>query len=182
MGGSRSASSDGPAFPDLLLRPSQRPLLSRPLGPVLTEEKARGEIERRRSVSTCGDMVTATLVQWRLTPFVAVVDGKTLRDRPFPTERWAELTRGRTLRARNPPGEVTAELQLRLRELVRGGGGLLVVEGEEDLAVLPLARELPLGATLLYGQPGEGLCFLTLDNGVKERVTEILNGMEPRPT
>jgi GTP-dependent dephospho-CoA kinase len=182
---SPSASSEGPPFRDLLLRPQQRSLLARPLGPVLTTDQARRELSSERGqriIASCGDVVTANLLQWGFRPFLAVVDGKTLRDRTYPLKEFESLTGNGRRSARNPAGQVTADLQEKIRDMARGSGGLLVVEGEEDLAVLPMVRELPLGATLLYGQPGEGVCFLTLDAKIKERVTEILNGMELRPS
>ena len=183
MDASRSASSRGPRYQDLRLRPEQRTLLARPLGPVLKGEAARREAAHQGpSISSVGDIVTSSLLEWGVLPFAAVVDGKTLRDRPVPLSTFDAVASRRSLRARSPPGEVTADLQEKVHQLVVEGGGLLVVEGEEDLAVLPLARELPLGATLLYGQPGEGLCFLTLDAGVKGSVKRILDGMEARPT
>jgi GTP-dependent dephospho-CoA kinase len=153
------------------------------MGPVLTTEELRRELSSRRdprSVSTCGDVVSSDLLRWGHRPFLAVVDGKTQRDRAVSLDAFRPLMTTGHRTARNPPGEVTAELQRTIREMARANGGLLVVDGEEDLAVLPLVRELPLGATLLYGQPGEGVCFLTLDAKVKGRVTEILNDMEPR--
>jgi GTP-dependent dephospho-CoA kinase len=180
----RSASSNGDLH-DLRLRAEQRQSLAKPMGPVLTERAARdalASVRAPRGLATCGDVVTATLLKWGLDPFVAVVDGKTLRDRPFPLSEFDAFAPGRRFSARNPAGEITAELQSTIRRMVAGDGGLLVVEGEEDLAVLPLARELPLGSTLIYGQPGAGLCFLTLDRAVKERVKSILDGMEARPS
>ena len=152
------------------------------MGPVLKADEARTVLERRDRIVCCGDVVTQTVLDWGWRPFAAIVDGKTLRDRPFPLQGIRTRMGGHERHARNPAGELTAELQREVRELCQGGGGLLVVEGEEDLAVLPLVRELPLGTTLIYGQPGAGLCLLTLDPAVKESVKSILDGMEARPS
>lgn len=184
MAATRSGSSEDPDFGDLRLRPEQRGLLSRPMGPVRSAEAARAALApegARQHLSTCGDVVTATVLNWGWFPFVAVVDGKTLRDQPFPLKEFDRVARGVRLSARNPAGEVTADLQRKVHTLCHGPGGLLVVEGEEDLAVLPLVRELPLGTTVLYGQPGAGVCFLAVDAAAKERVKQILDGMEARP-
>lgn len=152
------------------------------MGPVLSPEEARRSLPPAEKLVACGDVVTQTLLGWGVVPFAAVVDGKTHRSEPIPLDQFrARIPRGHR-KARNPAGELTAELQQEVHDLVHGGGGLLIVDGEEDLAVLPLVRELPLGTTLIYGQPGAGLCFLTLDRRVKESVQRILDGMEARPS
>jgi uncharacterized protein (UPF0218 family) len=38
-----------------------------------------------------------------------------------------------------------------------------VVDGEEDLAVVPLALAAPDGAALVYGQPGAGVVVSIID-------------------
>ncbi|MDE1821142.1 MAG: DUF359 domain-containing protein [Euryarchaeota archaeon] len=167
---------------DLYLRPEQRALLARPLGPVLPTDEARARLARTTNFVACGDVVSVNAMKWGFTPFAAVVDGHTLRETTTEITELGPLGAKREIWTKNPAGQVTEELQRAVRELVSGGGGLLVVEGEEDLAVLPLVRELPLGSTVIYGQPGAGVCFLAVDDATKERVRTILEGMEARPT
>jgi uncharacterized protein (UPF0218 family) len=171
-----SGSSEG--FLDLRLPEALRAELSRPLGPVLSGDDVPARLARLARFATCGDVVTRDALSWGFVPYVAVVDGRTLRQEradythiPFPRA-------GRVLRVRNPPGFLTAALQEAVRDLVRGGGGLLWVEGEEDLAALSLCREMEESTTVIYGQPGEGVCFVTVDSTVKARVEELLHRME----
>ncbi len=152
------------------------------MGPVLGTEEAKARLAHEGLFVACGDVVSVNAVRWGLPPFAAIVDGHTLRERTTEVAELGPLATRRELWAHNPPGQVTAELTRAIHDLVAGGGGLLLVEGEEDLAVLPLVLELPIGSTVIYGQPGAGVCFLAVDNAVKEHVRTILEGMEARPT
>ncbi|TOF02143.1 DUF359 domain-containing protein, partial [Vibrio parahaemolyticus] len=65
------------------------------------------------------------------------------------------------LNAANPPGTITEELLdaiIKAYEINKTGNKvLIVVDGEEDLAVLPCVITAPPGTVVLYGQPGEGV-------------------------
>ena len=50
---------------------------------------------------------------------------------------------------------------------VRDPPALIFVEGEEDLAVLPLVLAAPLGVIILYGQPKEGVVLREVDAQAK---------------
>ena len=56
----------------------------------------------------------------------------------------------------NPAATLTDALEEAVRDGLAYPPALIVVEGEEDLAVLPLALAAPDGAALVYGQPGAG--------------------------
>jgi uncharacterized protein (UPF0218 family) len=75
---------------------------------------------------------------------------------------------------------LTGRLRGAVRELIDLGGGLLEVEGEEDLASLALVESLPAGATVIYGIPGEGASFVAVTADAKERVRTLIAQMEPR--
>ena len=59
--------------------------------------------------------------------------------------------------AKNPAGTLSAELLDGLKEALDHMPALVCVDGEEDLAVIPLVMMAPEGALILYGQPGEGI-------------------------
>ncbi|EQD42673.1 protein containing DUF359, partial [mine drainage metagenome] len=81
---------------------------------------------------------------------------------------------------RNPAGMLTQRLRDAVREMVGTGGGLLEVEGEEDLASLALVESLPSGATVIYGIPGEGASFVRVNAASKENVRKLIDRMELR--
>ena len=84
------------------------------------------------------------------------------------------------MRVWNPAGVLTETLRRTVRELVKSGGGLIEVDGEEDLGSLALVESLPAGATVIYGIPGEGVSFVEVDARAKGHVRQLLAQMEPR--
>jgi hypothetical protein len=82
-----------------------------------------------------------------------------------------------TLNAVNPPGTITDELWTTIQksfDIAQGSNVLIVVDGEEDLAVIPCVLMAPEGSLILYGQPGEGVVLVEADK-VKETAKEMLD-------
>jgi len=176
MAATRSGSSEPPRH--LRLRPEQRGELGRPLGPVLAGRSAEEAVRRSGLLATCGDVVTEEALGWGVVPFLAVMDGRTQRGIPHPVAPTTQRAFPRVRSARNPPGEITVALQEGLRALVGDGGGLLLVEGEEDLALLPLVEVLPDRTTVIYGQPGAGVAFVEVDRSSRARARALMDRME----
>jgi uncharacterized protein (UPF0218 family) len=124
-----------------------------------------------KTVYTVGDVVTFTLVQAGIVPAIAVIDGHSMRE-PFngPPGEFRKC-----YRARNPSGTLTNELVRALHHAVEDPDALIFVEGEEDLAVVPLVLEAPLGAVILYGQPGEGVVLCDVTPEAKQKAREMLS-------
>ena len=177
--GTRSASSNGRVWvvPDAL-----RPTLAEKYGPVYAGEDADRRIRALRLFGACGDLVVARSLQLGHPPLVGIVDYKTRRGEPVPRETFRTLGARRTVRVTNPAGQLTEALRSAVRELVSSGGGLLEVEGEEDLGSLALVESLPLGATVIYGIPGEGVSFVLVDDVAKAHVRNLVAQMELRRT
>jgi len=73
----------------------------------------------------------------------------------------------RRIVARNPPGTISDDLVRAVRDAVGHPPALIFVEGEEDLAVLPLVLAAPPGVVVLYGQPKEGVVLREVDAEAK---------------
>ncbi len=172
-----SASSEDGALgvPDSL-----RPALARRYGPVLSGEAADRRILSLDLFATCGDRVTERAIALGHLPLIGVVDYATQRNEPIPAGTFEPLAARRRIRVRNPPGLLTDALRRAIRETIAAGGGLVEVDGEEDLGSLALVEALPAGATVIYGIPGEGVSFVGVDVAAKDRVRALLAQMEPR--
>ncbi len=177
--GTRSASSDERAW---AVPESLRPTLSERYGPVYAGAEADRRLRALRLFATCGDQVTRRAIELEHLPLLGIVDYKTRRSEPVPAGAFAPLARRRRVRVRNPPGLLTEALRAAVKDLVRSGGGLLEVDGEEDLGSLALVESLPAGATVIYGIPGEGASFVRVDAESKERVRRLIGAMELRRT
>ena len=175
--GTPSASSKerGWAVPESL-----RPALARPYGPVYAGEEADRRIRALGRFATCGDRVTARAVELGHLPLIGIVDYKTLRHESIDPAAFRPLADRRRVRVKNPAGVLTEGLRRAVRELLRAGGGLLEVDGEEDLGALALIETLPAGATVIYGIPGAGVSFVDVDASSKEWVRHLIAQMELR--
>ncbi|MET1124604.1 MAG: DUF359 domain-containing protein [Archaeoglobaceae archaeon] len=136
------------------------------------------ELNRAKIAAFVGDVVTALALKSGTRVDVAVVDGKTLREEGVELK----LSDFEILKAKNPPGAVSCELVAALEravELAVSGAKVCVwVEGEEDLAALPLALLLPEGSIVIYGQPREGVVVVEIDGEKKLQILNFARRME----
>ncbi|MDD1705648.1 MAG: GTP-dependent dephospho-CoA kinase family protein [Methanoregulaceae archaeon] len=155
----------------LMLPEDRRHLFRAPFGILYPDiDSVLSEVRGRR-VYTVGDVVTHHLIQKGIVPDIAVIDGHTMR---APCNRSPAVFRKR-IAARNPPGTLTNELRRALDAAVADPGMLILVEGEEDLAVIPLILSAPEGAVILYGQPGEGVVVCEVTKIAKEKAEILLS-------
>ena len=155
----------------LRLPEAHRDLFKKPFG---TLYGSIGELLPRlsgRAVYAVGDVVTHNLLDAGVIPDVAIIDGYTMR---LPCTRLPLFQARRRLTAKNPAGTITDELAGAIADLVRGPPGVLFVDGEEDLAVIPLVLAAPDGAAILYGQPGEGVVLRIVDEPAKREARFML--------
>lgn len=176
-GGTRSGSSEERAW---AVPESLRPTLARRYGPVFDDAEARKRIRHLGPFGSCGDRVTALAISIGNLPILGIVDYKTQRNEPVDPSAFAPLSARGLRRVKNPPGMLTERLRRAVKELLQSGGGLIEVDGEEDLGSLALVESLPVGATVIYGIPGEGVSFVAVDPIAKESVRALIAQMELR--
>ena len=175
--GTPSGSSEPTAW---VIPDSRRALFAQRYGPVYAGEEAERRIRELAVFASCGDIVTATAIRLGRLPLVGIVDFKTQRNEPVDPAGFAALAARRRRSVRNPAGMLTAALRSAVRTLISEGGGLLEVDGEEDLGSLALVESMPAGATVIYGIPGAGVSFVTVDAATRDHVQELIALMEPR--
>jgi uncharacterized protein (UPF0218 family) len=79
----------------------------------------------------------------------------------------------------NPPGTVTAQAQKVLKIAAEECAQLaIIVQGEEDLLVLPLMVYMPNGSIIIYGQPREGMVIIKLNDERREWARRFLSEMQ----
>jgi uncharacterized protein (UPF0218 family) len=127
-------------------------------------------------VISVGDRVTETLQALGRTPDVQVVDEVERRvKREAPDVPFVRL-----LRAANPAGTITLASIDAVRSALAGKKkpARVLIEGEEDLLAIPVIEAAPLGSSLYYGQPGEGVVMVRIDEGAKASVKRTLARMK----
>lgn len=117
-----------------------------------------------------GDVVTRNLIARGISPDIAIIDGHTMR---IPCSHTPILLAPR-ITVRNPPGTLTRNLIEAVDRAVGNPPSLIIVQGEEDLAVIPLVLAAPEGAMVLYGQPGEGVVVREITADAKRVAGEMI--------
>jgi uncharacterized protein (UPF0218 family) len=122
------------------------------------------------TVYAVGDVVTHNLQKRGIIPAIAVVDGYTMR---LPCKK-LPVIQGKCIRVKNPAGTLTNELIRALDNAIMHPPATVIVDGEEDLAVIPLVIAAPDGAIVLYGQPHQGVVIRRVNYEAKETARQFL--------
>ena len=155
----------------LKLPEEHRRLFKEPFGILYQSMDEIVPLIKGKDVYTVGDVVTHNLQKKGITPTVAIVDGYTMRS---PCNRMPAV-HGECISVKNPAGTITDELVCALERAVRNPPSTIIVEGEEDLAVIPLVLTAHDGAIILYGQPHKGVVLRTVDSEARTTAQRFLS-------
>ena len=155
--------------------------LRKPLGKLyprntIIEEIHQELLKPAEKIITVGDVITRNLLDSGVTINLAVIDGKTQRTSSTPP---IDLHGDhRPVHVHNPPTTITEELIKALENaLLERKPAVIMVDGEEDLAVLPAVLLSPATSIVMYGQPGIGGVLVRVDDAVRKRVGSLLYKM-----
>ena len=162
----------------LTLPDELRGAFKEPFGPIETDaDRLRDDLGG--PVIAVGDVVTRHLTRAGVRPDLAVIDWVTEREQLADDERPDVAGYDERIDVQNPAAVLTDGLLRALRTgIERGENTVIVVDGEEDLATLPVLAVAPDGASVVYGQPGEGMVHVRIDGEARERARELLSRMD----
>ena len=152
-----------------------------PLGKLIKNNSSEKEdyirkIYSEKVVITVGDATSELLLQMGLIPLLHIIDGQEKREKrslPLANAINTELT------VKNNPGEISAESFNLVKNIFNEKPPIrLVVDGEEDLLVLPVCLFAPSNSVVMYGQPNEGLVIAEITSEVRDKVQKIVNQMK----
>ena len=84
-----------------------------------------------------------------------------------------------SLSVANPPGVITHDLFLAIRNVFEDGRKTRIeVNGEEDLAVIPIIFYSKLDTVIAYGIPDKGMACLEVTQSLKEKIDDLLKRMD----
>ncbi len=155
----------------LRLPEEKKYLFKAPFGTLYPEISDLLPLLGGQAIYSVGDVVTSRLLQHGVIPAVAVIDGHTMRVTCVNEPQ----AYSRVVRVKNPPGAISDALIRELAAAVNNPPVLIIVEGEEDLAVIPLVILAREGDLILYGQPGEGVVIRLIDSQAKRRAQELMD-------
>ena len=161
----------------LELPDSLRGAFKEPLGRVFTDpETLLAAAEAGSPLVAVGDVVTYHLVRVGRRPDVAVIDGYTERERV--DEAVADALPEPDIEVVNPPATLSrALLEAIATALDDPDPTVIGVDGEEDLATLPAIVATPLGGSVVYGQPGEGMVLVPVTEATRATAQDLLARM-----
>jgi len=157
-----------------------RDQLKHPLGNLISDnDPNRENIIKKNSaesiIITVGDRTTENMLQLGLKPQVQIIDGLEKRDQCLVP---ADDTVNTKLSCRNPPGEITEEsIQVIQKAFSCEPPVRIIVDGEEDLLVIPVCIYAPENSVVMYGQPHEGLVIVHITPDIQAKVQKILDAM-----
>jgi uncharacterized protein (UPF0218 family) len=131
--------------------------------------------EKPRRIITVGDIVSKNMIKYGLPIDVIIVDNKTMRE-PIPP---IKVETDQTLYAKNPPGTITNEAWISIKQAINNNGRTkVVIEGEEDLLTIVTVLLAPDNSLVLYGQPHRGIVVVKVNQKTKQKMQNILNAMD----
>ena len=111
-----------------------------------------------------------------LIPLLHIVDGQEKREKRSPPSSDSINTE---LTVKNNPGEISPESYNLIKNIFEQKPPIrLLVDGEEDLLVLPVCLFAPENSLVMYGQPNEGLVIAEITDEVMAKVQKIVNQMK----
>jgi uncharacterized protein (UPF0218 family) len=161
----------------LVLKKESRGIFKKPFGTLyLTLNDVNRSFLENHFIISIGDATTKNIIDANIIPKIGIIDNKIERK----ISRHIIDYNAITLHADNPPGTITDELWRTIEKakyLAKESNVLIVVNGEEDLAVIPCVLMAPEGSIILYGQPGEGIVVVEADK-VKNTAKKMLDNFE----
>ncbi len=172
---------------DLILPNHLRTLLRQSIGRIIPEQDLASVLSADSVgiLIAIGDMTTRRLLDLHIRPNLAVIDFQTERA-PYAWDRvlFERLIHEATVRElASGPGFISREAIDAMREWAQGlveagtqeakSVTVFLIDGEEDLLVLPAIRVAPLGSTIVYGQPNKGMVRVEV-TATSKRLAETL--------
>jgi hypothetical protein len=157
-----------------------RDQLKKPLGDLISDNDPNKEnilkkISTESIIITVGDKTTENMLQLGLKPQIQIIDGLEKRNQCIVP---IDDTINTKLSCRNPPGEITEEsIQIIKKAFSSEPPVRIVVDGEEDLLVIPVCTSAPENSVVMYGQPNEGLVIVRITPKIRAKVQKILDSM-----
>jgi pantetheine-phosphate adenylyltransferase len=161
---------------NLILPKTLRSVLQKPWGEILNEIPEN--IDGSKTI-VVGDATAQKFNQQKVGQFLSIVDFLIHREIKFHQLSELGFDGQNVQKINNPHGMVTPELI----QAVKGAfnqkvKAVILIDGEDDLAVLPVLLIAPLGFSIFYGQPDEGLAEILVTEENKEKAYQLIESFD----
>ena len=180
-------SRDGASFFEILtqvdkyiLPETLRSELAKPLGKLYKSvEEFVDKSSNHKKIFVVGDASVVNFKRLGTNPDLSIVDFMVQRKNTFNNFEQLGFKKGcKYQTVKNRPGEITRELATTINKSIGNSLDLVKVDGEEDLAVLPLVLLAPLESCVIYGQREQGIVVIDVWEKTKEKFLKILESFE----
>ena len=133
-----------------------------------------------KSVATIGDICTVKLIQDEIIPNLMIVDYKTKRNVKLTQKQMSviESVKCKSVEVDNESGTISQRLYFEIKKAIKSKTTTkIIVNGEEDLATLPVIKHSKIGAKVIYGMPDKGMVVVDVNQQAKERANKLLERM-----
>lgn len=157
---------------DIELNSNQKQAVKKPFGKVYSDIGIlKLKLINNEFVVSVGDAATRMCLQQNIQIAFGIYDNLEKRQPiNFAIDGIVGLQK---MNAINPPGTITRDLVKKIQKAIVESI-FVEVDGEEDLAVIPLTLLLPLGSIVLYGQPNKGIVYVEITEEKKEWVKKLI--------
>lgn len=166
-------------FSDRYLPKALRAELSRPKGQVVSAFDQWLGTHDPTQVVTVGDVVTEAFNNKKFKQILSIIDFHVARKKKHNAIK--DLGFSFSINAVsivNPAGTLTGAIFQEINSFFsekKRSRSVFVIQGEEDLVVLPLLLRSPLGFSLIYGQPGEGIIDVSVTEENKKMAYNLVS-------
>ena len=138
------------------------------------------DLYNSKFVATVGDICTAKLIQERIIPSLMIIDYKTKRNIKLTEMQISTIdsVKCKSVEIDNEPGTISQQLYFEIKNAIKSDiMTKIIVNGEEDLATLPVIKHSKIGTKVIYGMPDKGMVVVDVNRQAKERTSKLLERM-----
>lgn len=165
-----------------------RERLQQPFGEIV--EMADVKKIPAEKIIAVGDVTTKRLNDAGIFPILSVIDFVVERKKQDASLTSLGFTgQEKVFPAENRAGTLTPSLwqavqdaMMHVQKAQQKKQSIIIVTGEEDLAVLPLVLLAPVGFVICYGQPGIGMVMVSVENEEKEEILRLISAFSAGTT
>ena len=126
-------------------------------------------------IITVGDRTTEKMIEFGIIPSLQIIDGIEKRE----NRDSINLENATELLVDNPPAEITIQsIEIIKKAFAMNSTVRIMVNGEEDLLVIPTCIYAPENAVVFYGQPNQGLVIVKVTTDIRNKTQKLLDLME----
>jgi uncharacterized protein (UPF0218 family) len=156
---------------DIAINPSAREHIKNFKYSLCTVDEVK-KLSQKNQIISVGDVTTENLKSAGISLALQVVDLVTKRD-----QKKFDHVEG-SAAVSNPPGIISVHLINKITQFLdKNTPGRIEVNGEEDLAVIPIIFYADKNTVIVYGVPDVGMACIKINDEIKKEINNMIEEM-----